>query len=70
MKTTIQDMETGMSAWSDEEVTLQTMVNTLKTGWQSSGTNAGTWKQEYIRIIGVPETTGLSSMISVSKLLQ
>lgn len=30
VKTPVPDMETGLSSWSDEVVTLQTTVNTLK----------------------------------------
>lgn len=73
MKTTIQDMETGVSTWSDEVVTLQTMVNTLKTEVAELQDKVkdieGRARRCNIRILGVPETTGSSSMMSVSKLL-
>ena len=73
MKTIIQDMETGMSTWSDEVVTLQTMVNTLKTEVaelrdKCRDMEGRAWRCN-IRILGVPEMTGSSSITSVSKLL-
>ena len=74
MKTTIQDMETGMSTWSDEVVTLQTTVNTLKTEVAELRDKLedmeGRARRCNIRILGVPETTGSSSTASVSKLLR
>lgn len=39
IKTTIRDMETGISTWSDEVVTLQTTVNAWR--WQSSSRGHG-----------------------------
>lgn len=74
MKTTIQDMETGISTWSDKVVTLQTTVNTPKTEVAELRDNdedmEGRARRCNIRILGVPQTTGSSSTTSVSKLLR
>ena len=74
VKTTIRDMETGLSAWSDEVVTLQTTVNTLKTEVaelrdKCEDMEGRAWRCN-IRILGVPETPGSSSTTSFSKLLR
>ncbi|CAM4672382.1 unnamed protein product [Leuciscus chuanchicus] len=67
-------METGLSAWSDEVVTLQTTVNTLKTEVAELRDKyedlEGRARRCNIRILGVPETPGSNSTTSVSKLLR
>ncbi|CAM4672337.1 unnamed protein product [Leuciscus chuanchicus] len=67
-------METGLSAWSDEVVTLQTTVNTLKTEVAELRDKCedleGRARRCNIRILGVPETPGSNSTTSVSKLLR
>ncbi len=74
LKSTIREMETGLSTWSDEVVTLQTKVNTLKTEVTELRDKCedmeGRTRRCNIRILGAPEMTGSSSTTSISKLLQ
>lgn len=74
MKVTINDMETGMSAWSDEVVALWTTVKALQTDVEELRDKCddmeGRARRCNIRILGVPETAGSSSTTSVSKLLR
>ncbi|KAL0185492.1 hypothetical protein M9458_021189 [Cirrhinus mrigala] len=74
VKTTVRDMETGLSAWSDEVVTLRNTVNSLKTEVAELRDKCedmeGRARRCNIRILGVPETPGSNSTTSVSKLLR
>ena len=74
MKATIKDVEGGLSTWSDEVTTLQTVVSDLKT--EMAGLKGkcedmeGRMRRCNIRILGVAETDGSSSTVSVSRLLR
>ena len=74
MKATIKDVEGGLSTWSDEVTTLQSVVADLKT--EVAGLKGkcedmeGRMRRCNIRILGVAETDGSSSTVSVSRLLR
>ncbi len=74
MKTTIKEVEGGLSAWSDEVTTLQYVVTDLKAEVTvlrgKCEDMEGRMRRCNIRILGVAETDGSSSTVSVSKLLK
>ncbi len=74
MKTTIKEVEGGLSAWSHEVTTLQNVVTDLKaevTVLRGKYEDMeGRMRRCNIRILGVAETDGSSSTVSVSKLLK
>lgn len=72
-KVSIKEVEGGLSAWSDEVVTLRETVSEMKTEIAELKAKCedmeGRSRRCNIRIIGVPETPDSSSTTSVSKLL-
>ncbi|KAL0149069.1 hypothetical protein M9458_055684 [Cirrhinus mrigala] len=74
MKTAIHDVEEGVSTWSDEIASLQTIVAELKTELASlkekNDDLEGRMQRCNVCIAGIPEETGLSSTVAVSKLLK
>lgn len=74
MKAAISDVEGGLSTWSDEITSLQSTVEELKTELanlkEKNDDLEGRMRRCNVRIAGVPEETGSSSTIAVSKLLK
>ncbi|KAL0148812.1 hypothetical protein M9458_055821, partial [Cirrhinus mrigala] len=74
MKTALRDVEEGVSTWSDEIASLQTIVAELKTELASlkekNNDLEGRMRRCNVRIAGIPEETGSSSTVAVSKLLK
>ncbi|KAL0148426.1 hypothetical protein M9458_056236 [Cirrhinus mrigala] len=74
MKTAIRIVKEGVSTWWDEIASLQTIVAELKTELASlkekNDDLEGRMRRCNVRIAGIPEETGLSSIIAVSKLLK
>ncbi|KAL1276508.1 hypothetical protein QQF64_036131 [Cirrhinus molitorella] len=74
MKATIKEVENGLSTWSDEVTTLQAEVTDLKTEMAALRGKCedmeGRMRRCNIRILGVAETDGSSSTLSVSRLLR
>ncbi|RXN18047.1 putative transposase element L1Md-A101/L1Md-A102/L1Md-A2 [Labeo rohita] len=72
MKTTIKEVESGLSTWSDEVNSLQTVVTDLKaevTALKGKCKDLeGRMKRCNIRILGVAETDGSSSTGSMARL--
>ena len=73
LKTSLKDVEGGLSTWSDEVSTLQTTVADLKAEVaelrEKCSDMEGRMRRNNIRILGVPETSGSCSTSAVSKLL-
>lgn len=74
MKSTISDVENGLSTWSDEVVTLQTTVAGLKAEMANMKERCedmeGRMRRCNIRIVGIPEEPGSCSTTSVSRILK
>ncbi|RXN13471.1 putative transposase element L1Md-A101/L1Md-A102/L1Md-A2 [Labeo rohita] len=74
MKTAICIVKEGLSAWWDEIASLQTIVAELKTELASlkekNDDLEGRMRRCNVRIAGIPEETGLSSIVAVFKLLK
>lgn len=74
MKATIKEVEGGLSTWSDEVTTLQSVVTNLKVEMTvlrgKCEDMEGRMRRCNIRILGVAETDGSSSTVSVSRLLR
>lgn len=74
MKAAITDVETGISSWSDEITSLQATVAELKTELanlkEKNDDLEGRMRRCNVRIVGIPEETGSSSTVAVSKLLK
>lgn len=74
MKTTIKEVEGGLSVWSDEVTTLQSVVTDLKAEVAVLRAKCedieGRIRRCNVRILGVAETDGSSSTMAVSRLLR
>ena len=74
MKTAISDMEGGLSTWSGEVTALQATVAELKTELanlrEKTDDMEGRMRRCNVRIVGVAEEPGSSSIASVSALLK
>lgn len=74
VKTTVNDMETGLSEWSDTVAGLQTTVTGLQKELADLKGKCedmeGRMRRCNVRILGIPEEPNSSSTASVSKLLK
>lgn len=74
VKATVKEVEDGLSMWSDEVVTLQSTVKTLRKELSDLKDKCddmeGRMRRSNIRIMGVPEGPDSSSTTAVSALLR